>query len=261
MYHAKVYNPISSYRENPHKDSKGTCYFFKSRLPSTAGTVNGKEVRVLRDTGCTGVVVRSDLVSNEQMLGKELDVTLINESKLKYQVAHISVECPLFNGITEALCMEDTLYDLVIGNIDGSKLRDMSHFAASVVTRSQAKKDKRVYKQLKVPDQIISSDRKAIESVQASDPELSNIRKQVELGNVTVSHGIHRGETQLIMKKGLIYRQFTLPGKTTSQLVVPSSLTNKVMTLAHESLMAGHLGIRKTIDRVVAKFFLAWRMR
>ena len=62
------------------------------------------------------------------------------------------------------------------------------------------------------------------------------------------------------MKKGLIYRQFTLPGKTTSQLVVPSSLTNKVMTLAHELLMAGHLGIRKTIDRVVAKFFLAWRM-
>ena len=57
------------------------------------------------------------------------------------------------------------------------------------------------------------------------------------------------------MKKGLIYRQFTLRGKTTSQLVVPSSLTDKVMTLAHESLMAGHLGIRKTIDRVVAEIF------
>ena len=57
------------------------------------------------------------------------------------------------------------------------------------------------------------------------------------------------------MKKGLIYWQFTLCGKTTSQLVVPSSLTNKVMTLAHESLMAGHLGIRKTIDQVVAEFF------
>ena len=83
------------------------------------------------------------------MLGKELDVTLINESKLKYPVARISVECPFFNGITEALCMEDsqdTLYDLVKGNIHRSKLPDMSHFAASVVTRSQAKKDKRVYK-------------------------------------------------------------------------------------------------------------------
>ena len=57
------------------------------------------------------------------------------------------------------------------------------------------------------------------------------------------------------MKNGLIYRQFTLRVKTISQLVVPSSLTDKVMTLAHESLMAGHLGIRKTIDHVVAEFF------
>ena len=59
---------------------------------------------------------------------------------LKYPVARISVECPFFNGITEALCIEDTLYDLVIGNIDGSKLPDISHFAASEVTRSQAKR-------------------------------------------------------------------------------------------------------------------------
>ena len=43
-----------------------------------------------------------------------------------------------------------------------------------------------------------------------------------------------------MMKKGLIYRQFTLRGKTSSQLVVPSSLTEKVMT--------GDFGIKKTID-------------
>ena len=89
----------------------------------------------------------------------------------------------IFNGITEALRMEDTLYDLVIGNKDGSKLRDMSHFVASVVTRSQEKKDERVYKEFKVPDQIISSDRKAIESYQASDPKLLNIRERVESGH------------------------------------------------------------------------------
>ena len=140
MYHARMHDQIDNYRENPHKDSKGTCYFLKSRLPTVVGTVNGKEVRVLRETGCTGVVVRRDLVSDEQMLGKELDVTLINVSKLKYPVARISVECPFFNGITEALCMEDSLYDLVIGSIEGSKLPDMSYFAASIVTRSQEKK-------------------------------------------------------------------------------------------------------------------------
>ena len=93
-----------------------------------------------------------------------------------------------------------------------------------------------------------------IERGQASDSKLSNILKRLELGNITLSRGIHQ-ETEFVMKKGLIYRQFTLRGKTTSQLVVRSSLTNKVMALAHESLMAGHLGIRKTIDQVVADFF------
>ena len=33
--------------------------------------------------------------------------------------------------------MDDTLYDLVIGNIDGSKLPDMSHFSAAAVTRAK----------------------------------------------------------------------------------------------------------------------------
>ena len=66
-------------------------------------------------------------MSDEQMLGKELNVTLINESKQRYPVARIRVECPFFNGITKALCMKDTLYDLVIGNIDGSKLPVTCH--------------------------------------------------------------------------------------------------------------------------------------
>ena len=35
--------------------------------------------------------------------------------------------------------MEDTQYDLVIGNIDGSKLPDVSNFSAAAVTRSRIK--------------------------------------------------------------------------------------------------------------------------
>ena len=35
-----------------------------------------------------------------------------------------------------------TLYDLVIGNIDGSKLPDRSYFSAAAVTRAQANQEK-----------------------------------------------------------------------------------------------------------------------
>ena len=38
------------------KDKEGVCYFLKSRLPRARGTVNGKEVIAMRDTGLQGVL-------------------------------------------------------------------------------------------------------------------------------------------------------------------------------------------------------------
>ena len=37
--------------------------------------------------------------------------------------------------------MDNTLCDLVIGNIDSSKLPDICHFSVGVVTRAQAKQE------------------------------------------------------------------------------------------------------------------------
>ena len=153
--------------------------------------------------------------------------------------------------------MEDTLYDLVIGNIDGSKLPDMSHFSAATVTRSQAKQSENAYRKLKVPDQISNEDKKALKQAQATDPNLDSIRRRVDSGNITVSRGLNRGETKFVRKKGLLYRQFTKGNKVTLQLMIPEGFREKVLRLAHETLMSGHLGIKKTLDRVVSEFFLA----
>ena len=72
------------------------------------------------DTGCTGCVIRSSLVSKDQLLGKTSDITLINETSQRYPLAFFDIECPFFFGQTGALCMDNTLYDAVIGSIDGS---------------------------------------------------------------------------------------------------------------------------------------------
>ena len=151
------------------KDKEGVCYFLKSRLPTAQGTK--KKVIALRDTGCTGCVIRRSLISDDQLIGKESDVTLIDETTQRYPLEVIDVDCPFFTGKTEALCMEDTLYDLVIGNIDGSKLPDMSHFSAAAVTRSQVKQSEKAYRKLKVPDQIINEDKEALKQAQATDPK------------------------------------------------------------------------------------------
>ena len=78
---------------------------------------------------------------------------------------------------------------------------------------------------------------------------------KVEFGSVTVSRGLNRGETKFILKKDLMYRQFTKGNKLTLQLVIPESFREKFLRLAHETLMSGHLGIKKTMDRVFIEFF------
>ena len=116
---AKFRSPHSSSEVLPRKDSKGTCHFPRSKLPTAIGTVNGKEVRVLRDTGCTGVVVRRSLVSDGQMLNKQSGVTLINNYMQRCSVARIDIDCPFSRSSTDALCIDDPAHDLVIGNIEG----------------------------------------------------------------------------------------------------------------------------------------------
>ena len=56
-------------------------------------------------------------------------------------------------------------------------------------------------------------------------------------------------------KKGLLCRQFTKGNKVTLQLVVPEGFHEKVLRLAHETLLTKHLGIKKTLDRVVSELF------
>ena len=114
IYQSKIDSSLNS----DSKVKEGVCYFLKSRLPTAEGTVNSRKVEVLRDTGCTCCTVKRSLVSDDQLIGKESYVTLIDETTQKYPLAVIDVDCPFFTGKTEALCMEDTLYDLVIGNID-----------------------------------------------------------------------------------------------------------------------------------------------
>ena len=248
--------PSSSSEVLPRKDSKGTCHFPRSRLPTAVGTVNGKEVRVLRDTGCTGVVVRRSLVSDGQMLNKQSGVTLINNYKQRCPVARITINCPFFRGTTDALCIDDPAHDLVIGNIEGSKFPDITHFSSGVVKNKQSRKDRSKNRKVNVADNFIRQNRQELVLMQASDAKLADIKRRVESGSVTKSRSFSSGETKFIRRNGLIYRHFKKNAKVSLQLVVPSSLTHSVMNLAHESLrVLNHRGRKETISKVLDEFY------
>ena len=239
----------------PRKDNKGTCHFPRSRLPTAIGIVNGKEIRVLRDTGCTGVVVRRSLVSDGQMLNKQSGVTLINNYKQRCPMARINIDCPFFRGSTDALCIDDPAHDLVIGNIEGSKFPDMTHFSSGVVNKKRSKKSRKDRK-VKVADKFIRQHRQELVLKQASDVKLREIRRRVESGSVTKSRSFSSGETKFIRRNGLIYRHFKKNANVSLQLVVPSSLTHSVMNLAHESRkVVNHRGRKETTSKVLDEFY------
>ena len=99
-----------------------------------------------------------------------------------------------------------------------------------------------------------------MKQAQATDPKLDSIRSRVESGNVTVSRGLNRGKTKFVRKKDLLYRQFTKGNKVTLQLVVPEGFREKVLRLAHETLMSGHLGIKRELYLSVfgLEFVVMW---
>ena len=170
----------------------------RSKLSTAVGTVNGRKVDILRDIGCTTVTVRTNLISDDCLTGKEAYVTLIDGTRQKYPLAMIDIDCPFFTGKTEAVYMKDTLHDLVIGKIDGSKLPDMSHFSAAAVTRSKTRQSEMSFR--KIPGMIINENKEALKHAQANDPKLDIIRRRVESGDVTVSRGLHCVETKFIRK-------------------------------------------------------------
>lgn len=127
-----------------------------SRCPALVGKVNGKPVMVMRDTGCTCVVVRRDLVRNSQKAGRRQSCRYVDNSVRNFPVAVVDIECPHFTRTVEALCVESSMYDLVLRNIMGAKYPEPRDVIAQAVTmRSQVQQQGKPYRGLNVPSTVV----------------------------------------------------------------------------------------------------------
>ena len=90
-------------------------------IKTVQGVMGNKMVSVLRDTGCTGVIVKQSLVSSEALTGKIHSCMTVDRTTLQLTEAKVSLDTPYFKGDTLALCMENPLVDVIIGNIPGTR--------------------------------------------------------------------------------------------------------------------------------------------
>ena len=237
------------------------------KMPVTSGRVGQHSVSVLRDSGCSGVVIRRDLVSDDQLTGDVKTCILIDGTARQVPVAVVLVSTPYFTGQTEVLCMNKPVYDLILGNIPGVRAPDnpdeswslTPQKACAVQTRSQAKsQDTKPFHSLNVPkpmDDIVTAE--GLKKAQLEDPTLRRSRELAETQSEKVSRS--QATSRFLYRNGILYRQFHAPnvefGNIFKQVVVPRTYRTHVMRMAHETILGGHQGPKKTIDRVLTNFF------
>ena len=236
------------------------------KMPVTTGLIDNKSISVLRDTGCSGAVIKQDLVKSHQMTGKENTCVLIDGTVKTLPVAIIDVNTPFYTGKVHALCMKTPLYDLILGNLPGVREPDNPdpHWkpppvpTCAVQTRAQAKQDSRPFRPLKTPhpmQDIVTPTE--LKEAQQKDDTLRKLREHAESHTEKVSR--HNNLSSFFYKDGVLYRSFhsTNMDQDTNltQVVVPKPYRKQVMQTAHESLLGGHQGTKKTTDKILTNFF------
>ncbi|KAG0443779.1 hypothetical protein HPB47_014540 [Ixodes persulcatus] len=93
-------------------------------MPVLKGTLDGQAVSVLRDTGSNNMVVRRSLVPEAALTGTTAKLRLIDGRSIDVPEAQVDVTSPYFTGIAVAKCLDAPLYDVIVGNVPGS--RDVS---------------------------------------------------------------------------------------------------------------------------------------
>lgn len=227
------------------------------RMPVQMGQIGDAQVSVLRDTGCDGVIVRRSLVMDNQMLGYTETCRLVDSRKLALPVAEVCIVSPYYTGTTKVLCMDTPLYDVIIGNIcdarDPRDPREPTDLSA-VQTRAQLIREGMTSKPLKVPEALKDvAERAEMLKAQKEDETLSSLWELAKKG--VVKKSAKDILTSFVVRSGMLYRKGEDDGSIRHQFVVPKPYRETVLRIAHESIMAGHMGIARTTERVWSEFF------
>lgn len=304
-----------------------------NKLSTTRGYVNGKQVEVLRDIGCTGVVVKQCFVQPHQVTGDKKRCVLMDRTVRVCPVANIEIESPYFSGIGKATCMQDAICDLIVGSIQGAKLRvsdaddegkpvceghvsegtsatpgkselsnpptdpvstvTVERVAEASVEESEASTPtptretsayhpvpyddylpfmETIQREVSQPDVfigVVETRAKRKKSNRLKPLSVSNLGVTTE-NNVPINleeqetdetlkcliTGTQGRKIKLVKSNGLWVRvKVQKWGEEVKQVLLPTTRREYVLALAHESLMGGHLGVKKAQDRVLSSFF------
>ena len=87
------------------------------------GRVSGRAdtIEVLRDSGCSTMVIREDLCDPRDFTGETRGCLMMDGRVIEVPVVKKKVDTPYYIGEVEGVAMKTPIYDLVIGNDRGAR--------------------------------------------------------------------------------------------------------------------------------------------
>ena len=222
----------------------------------------------MRDPGSTICIVAKELVPNDQYTGQTYSISLMDGSTVYAPEAEVNCATTYITGKVKVAVIDNPIHKFIVGNVRGVKdwtpppvldcstQTDIQNFAteefSAATTRSMAKNAPRAGKPLQVAsiDNLVNFTEIAKDQLQ--DPTLEKLWKYA------AEHKIFGSPQEHVFKieNGRLYRVVTIaPNEYMKQLVVPQPLRAAVCKLGHESPLAGHMGTKKSLDRIKAHFF------
>ncbi|KAM7311781.1 uncharacterized protein ISCGN_008688, partial [Ixodes scapularis] len=250
-------------------------------VPVRTGRVGTRSVTVLRDTGCNTVVVRKNLISEEELTGFSKAVYLADGTVKMLPEARLLVRSPFFSGEVTALCMESPLYDIILGNMPGVRAAadpdpewdaepaaeesrpetDVRNgeptVTAAVDTRLQ-KKTAEHKTTVPTPLRVLEVQEGAVtpETLMSEQQNDLSLRSCFQNVGKTLTGKKRKHSCVFMVRNGILFRSYgTSAGREVHQLVVPKKFRTTILKMAHDGILAGHQGAQKTINRVLEEFF------
>ena len=179
-------------------------------------------------------------------------VMAIDRTLQEAPIADIKVDTPYYTGVTSHM-FTGLLFNSGIGNIPGARNPDdpvsgVETCTAAVMT-VQARKDIIVTKEVTVQTSIAKNELAQLQQENTTLEKYADMEDAVRKGDYKIKYEKRRGVLYRIRNRvdGL--------GECSKQIMLPKTLRRKVMEVEHDSIFGGHLGSKKTKDRIQTNFY------
>ena len=172
-------------------------------------------------------------------------------------IAWVDIETPYVKVRVKAACVATLACALVLGcrYVLPQPKHATCYRATVAAVETRAQKRKRAFASEHVavsPILVIKLLPGKLKNLQQEDPTLGHcIRKAQSEG--ALDETTKKGA--FMFKNAILYHQACVGNAKTEQLVVPQSKCSEVLSLGHEGLFGGHMGMQKTLDRVLNVFY------